>query len=366
MRVKSLLAVLAIMVACLYASSAIACTGIQLKAKDGGVVVGRTLEFGIDVRSDIAVVPAGTHITNHLADTSKGLSYKSKYGMVGATFLGINILIDGVNEKGLYAGAFYFPGYSTYPDLNPKNYSRALAPQDYATWILANFASVEEVKANFDKVVLVNSPSKAFGGKTLPGHLVVRDRTGASVVIEPVDKTLKLHDNPLGVITNAPTFDWHITNLRNYINLTATNVPPVKLDKITLAQFGEGSGMRGIPGDFTPPSRFVRAVAFSQFAPQLPTTQETVFQVLHLMNAFDIPLGAVRAVEDKKVNCDYTVWTTTTDLKNVRWYFRTYNDQSIRCVDLRKALSKAGGKPQIIKMDSKQKVKDVSTDFEKK
>jgi hypothetical protein len=85
-------------------------------------------------------------------------------------------------------------------------------------------------------------------------------------VIEPLNKGLKIYDNPLGVVTNAPTFDWHMTNLRNYINLSATNVPAVDMGGITLAQFGQGSGLRGLPGDFTPPSRFVRAVAFSQSA----------------------------------------------------------------------------------------------------
>ena len=107
-------------------------------------------------------------------------------------------------------------------------------------------------------------------------HFVVHDRSGKSVVIEPTDKTLKIFDNPLGVMTNSPTFDWHMTNLRNYINLTVTNVPPIDLGGVTLAQFGQGSGLRGLPGDFTPPSRFVRAVAFSQSALQADTATQSI------------------------------------------------------------------------------------------
>jgi choloylglycine hydrolase len=78
------------------------------------------------------------------------------------------------------------------------------------------------------------------------------------------------------------------------VNISATNVPPIALRDIKLAQFGEGSGMHGLPGDFTPPSRFVRAVAFSQAAIASDTAQESVLQTFHILNNFDIPLGSVR------------------------------------------------------------------------
>ncbi len=340
-----------------------ACTGIRLIAEDGGAVVGRTMEFGFDVQSDVVVAPAGTELSSSLADKSQGMHYKSKYGIVGANILGMHVIVDGVNEKGLYVGGFYFSSYASYADPDPGNVSRALAPEDYGTWLLANFENVEEVKANFDKVVLVPNPIKEIGGASFPGHFVVHDSTGASVVIEPADKLLKIHDNPLGVLTNSPTFDWHITNLRNYINLTASNVPAVDVTGINLSQFGQGSGFRGIPGDFTPPSRFVRAVAFSQSAVKLPTAQETVPQVFHIMNAFDIPLGAIRDAHGNEVHYDYTVWTSASDLKNIRWAYKTYNDQSIRSVDVRKALSAAGDKIRVIEMDSMQPIEDVSTTF---
>ena len=363
MKTKLLPLIMAVILTGITNTTSNACTGIRLVAEDGGVVVGRTMEFGFDVQSNVVVVPAGTELTSSLADKSQGMRYTSKYGMVGANILGMKVIVDGMNEKGLYIGGFYFPGYASYTDPDPKNASRALAPEDYGAWLLANFASVEEVKANFDKAVLVPNPIKEIGGESFPGHFVVHDSTGASVVIEPVDKALKIHDNPIGAMSNSPTFDWHITNLRNYVNLTATNVPPVDIGKIRLTQFGQGTGLRGIPGDFSPPSRFVRAVAYSQLAKKLPTSQETVPQVFHIMNAFDIPVGAVRDVNGDEIHYDYTVWTSASDLKNIRWAFRTYNDQSIRSVDVRAALAGAGGKVKIIEMDSKQPIEDVSTEF---
>ncbi|WOJ91094.1 choloylglycine hydrolase family protein [Methylocapsa polymorpha] len=342
-----------------FASPAQACTGIRLIAKDGGVVPGRTLEFGFDLKSDVVIIPKGVTISGSTPDGGKGIAYTTKYGAVGANGVGLPDIIDGVNDQGLYVGLFYFPGYGSYADATKENASRALAPYEYGNWLLGNFATVDEVKANFDKVVIVPVVLDAIK-EAPPVHFVVHDRSGKSVVIEPVDKTLKIYDNPLGVLTNSPTFDWHMTNLRNYINLTATNVPPVDLSSVKLAQFGQGSGMHGLPGDFTPPSRLVRAVAFSQAAAPAPTAPEAVLQVFHILNNFDIPFGAVREAHEGVRNADYTLWTSVADLKNLKWYFKTYNDQSIRSVDLPAALAAAKGKIRFIKMDSKQPVQDVS------
>ena len=136
--------------------------------------------------------------------------------------------------------------------------------------------------------------------------------------------------------------------------------------------------MFGLPGDSTPPSRFLRAVAYAQTTvayAQTPTrplpygslpTQndvDAVLQVFHIMNCFDIPFGSVKETHENEVHHDYTIWTSVADLTNVRWYFRTYNDQSIRMVDLHKALEAAAGEVQFIPMNSAQPVVDTSTDF---
>ncbi len=345
-----------------FAPVAQACTGIRLVAKDGGVVAARTLEFGFDLHSEVMVVPAGTALTGTLPDGGKGISYKTKYGFLGANAEGMTAIVDGLNDQGLYVGLFYFPGYASYAEATNENAARAMAPHEYGNWLLGNFATVEEVKANFDKVVLVPVVVEAIE-QAAPVHFVVHDRSGKSVVIEPLNESLKIYDNPLGVMTNSPTFDWHMTNLRNYVNLTATNVPPIGVGGIKLAQLGQGSGLRGLPGDFTPPSRFVRAVAFSQSAIPSDTAAAAVLQAFHILNNFDIPFGAVREVDSGQMHAEATTWTSASDLKNLRWYFRTYDDQSIRSVDLAEALAAAQGRISFIKMESRQPVNDVSTNF---
>lgn len=346
---------------CLTMGTAYACTTLQLIASDGTPVVGRTMEFGFDLQSDVLVVPAGSQLQSSL---DKGMTYTTKYGMVGANGLHKPIITDGVNEKGLYVGVLYLPGYAEYAEPIAGQSDHELSPLGYGAWLLGNFATVEQVMAGYDKVRLVPHPIKELGNETPPLHFIVHDSTGASVVIEPVGGKLKIYRDPVGVLTNSPTFDWHVTNLSNYVNLSPLNIPQVNLKGLRLSQFGQGSGLLGIPGDYTPPSRFVRAVVFSLFAEKLPTAKETVPQVFHLMNAFDIPKGAVREDSKGKEQHDYTVWTTVSDLKNIRWDFRTHKDQTIRSVDVRKALQAADGKIRVIKMGlPSQPIEDVSTHF---
>ena len=168
-------------------------------------------------------------------------------------------------------------------------------------------------------------------------HAIIHDGSGKSIVVEYVDGKLNVHDNPLGVITNSPTFDWQMTNLRNYVGFSFSNRPDVQVGPVKLVPFGQGSGMLGLPGDFTPPSRFVRAAAFSQSVLPSKTGEEAVLSAFHVLNNFDIPKGAARDIqkdEHGNILADYTHWTAASDLKAKRYYFRTYDNSQIRMVDL--------------------------------
>ena len=315
-----------------------ACTGIRLVAADGTVVYARTLEFAVDIHSDVITVPRGYARIGSTPDGKEGLKWKAKYASVGANGLGMPLIFDGLNEKGLAIGLFYFPTTAGFMRYNAGDARKTIAPWEMGSWILDNFASVEEVKANASKIVVAEVVFKDWGFVP-PVHFVVHDASGKSIVIEYVGGKLNVHENPLGVMTNSPTFDWHMTNLRNYVNFSLTNVPPVQLGPVKLVPFGQGSGMLGLPGDFTPPSRFVRAAAFSQSLLPPKTGPEAVLQAFHVLNNFDLPKGALR--EDEKddhgnILADYTVWTSANDLKAKRFFFRTYLNSQIRMVDLTK------------------------------
>lgn len=310
-----------------------ACTGMKLTAKDGSIVHGRTLEFGIQVDISTAVIPRGYSFKGTTPNGS-GLAYTSKYGAVGAIAFGDPALMDGMNEKGLAVGTFYFPTFASYSKITPENQSRALSPVEFSNWILTQFATVDEVKAALKDVVIAPTVTKAWGPDPAPFHYIVYDKSGNCLVIEPLDGTLVASDNRLGVFTNSPTFDWHMTNLRNFLNLTPFNAKPVTINGVLLQPFGQGSGMVGMPGDFTPPSRFVRAAIFSGTATPSENAHEAIFQLFHILNQFDIPVGTTKEKVGDVIYSDETQITCARDPQSLKYYFRSYNNQTIKVVDL--------------------------------
>jgi choloylglycine hydrolase len=316
--------------------SAQACTGIRIVAEDGTVVRGRTMEFAIDIHSDVIMIPRGYVRVGTTPDGKEGLKWKAKYASLGANGVGLPYLFDGLNEKGLAVGTFYFPGSAEYMPYQASDAGKSVAEWQVGSWMLENFATVDEVRGNIGRIVVPTVVFPAWGFAP-PVHYVVYDASGNSIVVEYTGGKLHVYDNPLGVVTNSPAFDWQMTNLRNYVNFSMTNVPPVKLGSVTLEPFGQGSGMLGIPGDFTPPSRFVRAVAFSHSVLPSQNGDEAVLETFHVLNQFDIPKGAAREHqkdEHGNIEADYTIWTDATDLKAKRFYFRTYENSRIRMVDL--------------------------------
>lgn len=311
-----------------------ACTGIKLVAKDGSSVHGRTLEFGTKIDVSIAVIPRGYSFTG-TTPQGPGLAYKAKYAAIGAIAFDEIAITDGMNEKGLSVGIFYFPGYAEYAVITSENQSRALSPIEFSNWIVTQFATVDEIKAALSSVFIAPTVAKAWGNSPPPFHYIVYDRAGKSLVIEPINGRLVSYDNKLGVLTNSPTFDWHMTNLRNFINLSSVNVKPFMIDGIQLAPFGQGSGMVGLPGDFTPPSRFVRASIFSYTAIPSESAEKSVLQAFHILNQFDIPIGVVREVQNDVIHTDYTMMTCVRDPQSLRYFFKTYDNPTIRVVDLK-------------------------------
>ena len=345
----------------LVTQQAAACTGILLKTKDGSIVHGRTVEFGIKIDSSIAVVPRGYAFTGE-TPLGDGLKYTAKYAAVGMIAATDVKLLDGLNEAGLAVGAFYFPTFADYTPATRENQKKGLSPADFPNWLLTQFASVGEVRRAIESGAAVITPTilKAWGPQTPPFHYVVYDKTGASIVIEPIHGRLAVFDNPLGVVTNSPGFDWHMTNLRNYIALNPRNVPPVKIDGETFRQLGQGSGMLGLPGDFTPPSRFVRAAVFSATAIPSETAEKGIEQVFHILNDFDIPVGVARDVSDGVVHTDYTLLTMARDPQSLRYYYKSYEDQTIRMVDLKKFDLQAKS-VKLMSTKSDQPIVDMST-----
>ncbi len=316
--------------------SASACTGIQIRTKNGIFVSGRTVEFGIQIDASIAMIPRGYNFVG-ATPSGSGLKYTAKHAAIGAVAYTDVKLLDGLNDAGLAAGAFYFPTEAAYTPVSGDNQSRGVSPVDFPNWVLTQFATVAEVRQAIEsgQVVITPTAVKGWGDVPPPFHYIVYDKTGASIVIEPVGGKLVVHDNPLGVMTNSPSFDWHMTNLRNYITLSTDNLLQKKLGKVNLQAFGQGNGLTGLPGDFSPPSRFVRAAIFSANATPSENATQGIEQVFHILNNFDIPVGVARSKEGGVYHSDYTQMTMARDLQNLHYYYKSYGDQTIRMIDMK-------------------------------
>jgi choloylglycine hydrolase len=228
---------------------------------------------------------------------------------------------------------------------------RAINAGGLCGWILGNFRTVDEVKKAIREVRVWASVVPELNVAP-PVHFAVHDAEGNNIVIEFIKGEVNIYDNPIGVMTNAPTFDWHLTNLRNYVNLTSQNAGPLTVKDTTLTPTGNGSGMLGVPGDWTPPSRFVRAVMFVHFADPVKSALDGVGLAAHILNTVDIPHGTIAEKGNDSPLVDYTQWVEIKDLTNRVLYVRDYKDLSLRAIDLKRLDFAPGAKTKSIPLES--------------
>lgn len=313
-----------------------ACTSFLLRAADGSAVYGRTLEFGFPLESEAIVIPRHHAARANGPEGKQTWGWKSRYAIVGLNAFGLPVVVDGMNEKGLAGGILYFPGFASYADSKTADSGHALAPWDFLTWALGNFASVAELREALDTIAIVDVVQPTLG-IVPPFHYTLHDAGDASLVVEPSGGKLKIYENPLGVVTNAPSFDWHLTNLRNYVKLSPVDAPSLKIGDESFAPLGAGSGLLGVPGDPTPPSRFVRAVGLTLSAEPQKDAAGEVRLAEHILNNFDIPMGLVRVSPKETSRFEYTQWSSIADLSGRVYYVKSYDNQALRSIDLTKS-----------------------------
>ena len=311
-----------------------ACTGISLVANDSSRVVARTIEWGgSSLNSQYVVVPRGYRQQSYTPEGVNGMTFEAHYGYVGFSVEQKEFVAEGLNEAGLSAGLFYFPGYGEYEKYKTIYREHSVADLQFVSWVLSSFATIDEViQAVKGDVHVIAIDSRA---STV--HWRIADASGRQVVLEIIGGVPHFYENKLGVLTNAPGFEWQITNLNNYVNLYPGSAPRKTMKGVALSPFGAGSGFLGIPGDVTPPSRFVRAAFYQTTAPQVTSGREAVLQCFQILNNFDIPIGIELSPGEEPAGLpSATQWTSVTDITARRIYYRTAWNSAIRCLDLKK------------------------------
>ncbi|MEM1129715.1 MAG: linear amide C-N hydrolase [Pseudomonadota bacterium] len=318
-----------------------ACTYIRLTAVDGAQHPGRTMEWGtFDIVPGFTIVPRGkAHRAMTMPDGAEGATWTGSYGYAGISLLEREDLFgDIINEEGLVLNLLYFPGFAAYQPYDPDLASQSISPTDFMTFMASQFATVAEVAeaAHDIRVVPVEEPALGFPA---PIHVVVSDPSGAEIVVEYIDGELHIFEDTIGIMTNAPAYDWHLTNLRNHLNLRPVDWPDIDVAGLDVSGIGYGTGLLGLPGDYTPPSRFVRAAAFKETARETQGGYDSTLEHFRILDSFQLPLET--DFEDlpeglQPLQYGSTQYTVSFDPANLVVYYHTDDERRVRMVDLKK------------------------------
>lgn len=300
------------------------CTAITFNAKDH--YFGRTLDLEYSYNETVTVTPR-----RYPFSFKNGTRLDSHYAFIGMATVSDNypLYYEATNEKGLSVGGLNFPGNAVYYD--PSKEKLNLASFELIPYILSTCATVNEAKKILEKA---NITDIAFSSEfpLSPLHWIIADKTCA-ITAESTAAGLKLYDNPVGVLTNNPEFDYHLLHLSTFMNLSPHPAFNLMSNKLNLQSFSRATGALGLPGDCTSQSRFVRASFNKLNGAVFESEEENVNQFFHILSSVEQIKGTVKTEKNKDV---ITVYTSCCNTQRGIYYYITYLNRSIYAVDLNK------------------------------
>ena len=310
-------------------NASLACTAVDMVAADKSVIAGRTMEWAFDMKWTLESTPKGTSITLPMPKGMPAKTVTTTYSSVGigAGIIPGTPIVEGQNEAGLALSANFLPGFTQYQSAGPGD-EDAVEILSFARWLLGSYKDVASVKAALPTVKVWTDPALPTGPTVPAMHFKINDRSGAGLIVEYVGGELQMHDDAAHVLTNAPTYDWHLTNLRNYVNLSSIGAGSREYGTVDVTALGQGGGTMGLPGDYTPPSRFVRAAFMRHFVPPAKDAGEATQTITHILNTVDIPIGVAQSKDGDQVVSDYTQWVSIKDLTNNRLTISDYDHRT--------------------------------------
>ena len=313
--------------------SSFACTAINITAKDGTVIAGRTMEWPLEMKWELLAMPKGTpiEISAPVDLNLPATKISSNYAFVGIApgiLEGAPAFLEGQNEVGLGMSGNFLPEFTEYQSITAED-KQYVSIVNFGRLTLGMYGTVKELRAEIPQYKVWYDPKEVIGSPTPPFlHFVFTDRSGESIIIEFVKGEMVIHDNVANVLTNAPTYDWHLLNVRNHLSLSAESTASVDIDGAKVTEIGQGGGLLGLPADYTPPARFVRATYLRNFATQPAGSSEATQLMGHLLNNVDIPLGVAKTKEDGQMAVDYTQWVAIKDLTHNQLSIANYANRT--------------------------------------
>ena len=300
------------------------CTAATYKTKDH--YFGRTLDYEISYHESVTVTPR-----NYPFHFRKMGTMETHYAMIGmATVVdGYPLYYEATNEKGLSMAGLNFPGNADYkPYMDGKD---NVAPFEFIPWILGQCETIAQVKERLERINLVNIHFSEQLPLS-PLHWMISDRN-ASITVESVEDGMKIYDNPVGILTNNPPFDFQMMNLNNYMHLSVNQPVKTFSDKLDMQAYSRGMGGLGLPGDLSSVSRFVKAAFTKMNSVSGDSESESISQFFHILGSVAQQRGCVHMGDGKY---EITIYTSCCNTDKGIYYYTTYENSQITGVDMHK------------------------------
>ena len=300
------------------------CTAATYKTKD--FYFGRTLDYEFSYNEEITITPR-----KYPFQFKNKKTIINHYAIIGMAYVADNypLYYDAINEKGLGMAGLNFVGNAYYNE--PQQNKDNIAQFEFIPWILSQCGTTKEARKLIEKINLSNIPFNA----QLPLaqlHWIISD-SEESITIEAVKDGIKIYDNPLGVLTNNPTFDKQLFALNNYMNLSNKSPQNTFAPNLELQQYSRGMGAIGLPGDLSSQSRFIRVSFVKMNSISSEAENESVSQFFHILNSVDQQRGACQ-LDDGKY--EITIYTSCCNATKGIYYYTTYDNHQITAVDMHK------------------------------
>ncbi len=300
------------------------CTAITYHTKNH--YFGRNLDLEYSYQETVTITPRNYPFPFRQVD-----EIDTHYAMIGMAYVANQypLYYDAINEKGLGMAGLNFPGNADYKELDATKQN--IAPFEFIPYILSQCATVEEAKKLLANVNL----AKINFSEELPVsplHWIIADKNSA-ITVESVKEGLKIYENPVGVLTNNPTFDMHLFNLNNYMHLSVEQPSNTFSKDLQLEPYSRGMGALGLPGDLSSVSRFVKATFTKMNAKSDDTESASISQFFHILGSVYQQRGCVHMGEGKY---EITIYSSCCNLEKGIYYYTTYENSQITAVDLYK------------------------------
>lgn len=314
------------------------CSSISFQTKDNLIFWGRNFDFhewiegtkGLFIPKNRIFYTMGNTVENNIDTNTK---VKSKHAIAGVGTLitkSTPVLYDGINDCGLMGGMLYFVNEARYAnEANPG--TLPLQAIYVVTYMLSQCSTIDEIQnALKNKITIVN---KTVVGQNFQLHWIFTDKNNESAILECTNNDIKLHRNTMGILTNSPNYSWQKKNLYQYKNINNTPNKPFYINGEQINPYCTGTSEHGMPGDWSAPSRFVRAAILKQFAIKATGEYQGVIYLFKMLQNLQYIKGLVYPIDGKT---EYTIYMTAGCSQTLNYYVSSYESNKIICLQLDK------------------------------